>query len=60
MVKDKNTIDKWDFRLLEYPFVYEGMTVEEYNKEKEYWGSHLKEVKDGTYVPLWKQNNNIN
>lgn len=57
MANDKNTIDDWDARLLEYPFVFAGMTVEEYHKEKEYWGNHLKEVKEGTYLPLWKQNN---
>lgn len=56
MTNNENTIDDWDYRLLEYPFVYEGMTVEEYHKEKEYWGSRLKEVRDGTYLPLWKQN----
>lgn len=56
MTNNENTIDDWDYRLLEYPFVYEGMTVEEYHKEKEYWGSHLKEARDGTYLPLWKQN----
>lgn len=56
MTNNENTIDDWDYRLLEYPFVYEGMTVEEYHKEKEYWGSQLKEVRDGTYLPLWKQN----
>ena len=56
MTNNENTIDDGAYRLLEYPFVYEGMTVEEYHKEKEYWGSHLKEVRDGTYLPLWKQN----
>ena len=56
MTNNENTIDDWDYRLLEYPFVYEGMTVEEYHKEKEYRGNHLKEVRDGTYLPLWKQN----
>ena len=56
MDKSKETIDGWDALLLEYPFVHEGMTVKEYEKEKEYWGSHLKEVKEGTYQPLWKQN----
>lgn len=55
MKNKQNTIDGWDARLLEYPFVYEGMTVEEYETEKEYWGSHLDDVKNGTYSPLWKQ-----
>lgn len=54
-IEREKTIDEWDSRLLEYPFVYEGMTEEEYHKEKAYWGSHLKEVKAGTYLPLWKQ-----
>ena len=60
MTDDKNVIDNWDYRLLEYPFVYEGMTVEEYHGEKEYWGKHLKEVRQGTYLPLWKQKSENN
>lgn len=55
MEKNKNTIDDWNPILLEYPFVYEGMLEEEYHKEKEYWGNHLKEAREGTYLPLWKQ-----
>ena len=55
MARQQSTIDDWDARLLEYPFVYKGMTVEEYEKEKEYWGKHLEDVKNGTYSPLWKQ-----
>lgn len=31
---NERTIDEWDARLLEYPFVYEGMTEREYFEEK--------------------------
>ncbi len=33
-MENKKTIDNWDARLLEYPFVYEGMTEEAYFEEK--------------------------
>jgi len=53
----KRTVDDWDHRLLEYPFVRKGMTVEEYEKEKSYYFSvPLSDHKNGTYKPLWKQN----
>ena len=54
---EEETIDDWDPFLLEYPFIRKGMTVSEYEEEKNYWGAHLKEVKEGTYIPLWKQKN---
>lgn len=54
-MENKETIDKWNPIMLEYPFVRKGMTVDEYEAEKEYYGKHLKEVRDGTYLPLWKQ-----
>lgn len=41
--------------MLEYPFVREDMTLEEYEIEMEYWGTHLEEVRAGGYKPLWKQ-----
>ena len=34
VMENKKTIDNWDARLLEYPFVYEGMTEEAYFEEK--------------------------
>ena len=56
MIQDENeTIDNFHPNLLEYPFVRQGMTVKEYWEERNYWGSHLNEVKAGTYEPLWKQ-----
>jgi hypothetical protein len=55
MEKDEEIIDNLNPILLEYPFVRKGMTVSEYEKEKMYWGTHLEEVKAGTYIPLWKQ-----
>lgn len=41
--------------LLEYPFVRDDMTWEEYFIEKEYYGEHWNEVRTGEYKPLWKQ-----
>lgn len=60
MMEDPNeVIDNWDPILLEgYPFIREGMTRKEYEEEKEYWGKHLKDYKNGTYTPLWKQKGN--
>ncbi len=54
-MENKETIDDWDPIMKQYPFVRKGMTVEEYNKEKEYLGHHFKEYKEGKYIPLWKQ-----
>ena len=39
----------------EYPFVHEGMTVGEFEDELYYLGTHQKEYREGTYIPLWKQ-----
>lgn len=56
MAEQSRTIDNWNPILLEYPFVYKGMTEEEYFKEKEYYLScPMSALKDGTYKPLWKQ-----
>ena len=51
----KDTIDNWDARLLEYPFVYKGMTEEAYFEEKKYYGENFDKVMSGEYMPLWKQ-----
>lgn len=49
-------IDELDPLLLnQYPFVYEGMTVGEYFREKEYYGANYSKVLSGEYIPLWKQ-----
>lgn len=39
----------------QYPFVREGMTIEEYLREKEYYGKNYSKVVNGTYLPMWKQ-----
>ena len=53
-----NTIDNWPSILTDgLPFVREGMSVEEFEKEKEYFGEHYAEYLNGAYEPLWKQNN---
>lgn len=50
------TIDKWPpFLKNGYPFIREGMTPDEYMKEKDYFFSHYDDYENGTYVPLWKQ-----
>lgn len=54
-LESKKTIDDWDPRLLEYPFVRNGMTVEEYHREKKYYGDNYDKVLSGEYIPLWKQ-----
>ena len=37
------------------PFWRDGMTPEEYDLEREYLQRHWEELKDGTYLPIWKQ-----
>lgn len=39
----------------EYPFIRSDMTEEEFDKELEYLATNYDKVKEGTYVPLWKQ-----
>lgn len=41
--------------LKEAPYWREGMTPEEYDKEREYLNNHIKEYWEGSYLPLWKQ-----
>ena len=41
----------------EYPFWREGMSADEYDREREYYQKNFEElVMTGKYVPLWKQN----
>ena len=42
-------------QLKEAPFWHEGMSVEEYDREREYLNTHLADLYNGTYQPLWKQ-----
>lgn len=41
--------------LKEVPFWRDDMTAEEYEDERTYYLEHYNDVKDGTYIPLWKQ-----
>lgn len=41
--------------LKEAPYWREGMTPEEYDIEREYYGKNFKLVREGKYKPLWKQ-----
>lgn len=42
--------------LKEAPYWREGMSVEEYEKERNYFHQHIAEWTNGKYIPLWKQN----
>ena len=42
--------------LKEVPFWRDGMSVEEYEIEREYYYRHMNDVRNGIYQPLWKQN----
>lgn len=57
--EEQNKVNIWEveeyFHMLEYPFVRDDMTWEEYFIEKEYYGEHWNEVRTGEYKPLWKQ-----
>lgn len=41
--------------LKEVPFWREGMGPEEYDVEREYLAKNWELLKEGKYVPLWKQ-----
>ncbi|WP_026655329.1 hypothetical protein [Butyrivibrio sp. AE3003] len=53
--KEVQTVEQLDPIMLEYPFIYKGMTIDAYHEEKKYYGEHWSEVHAGTYKPLWKQ-----
>lgn len=40
----------------EYPFWRADMSVEEFDKEREYYLKNFDLVQEGNYVPLWQQN----
>ena len=41
--------------LKEAPFWREGMTPEEYERERDYLGRNYHLLMEGVYQPLWKQ-----
>lgn len=41
--------------MMEYPFWRDDMTPEEFDEECEYYLKNFELVKNGEYVPLWKQ-----
>ena len=55
MNKTDKVVEVFPFSMLEYPFIRDDMTVEEYEIEIDYWGNHLEDVHAGNYKPLWKQ-----
>lgn len=52
-------MDDWSTSTLkECPWWRDGMTPDEYDIEREYYGTHFYDlVQTGKYIPLWKQNN---
>lgn len=41
--------------LKEVPFWRNDMSPEEYDREREYYAKNFNLVKEGKYLPLWKQ-----
>lgn len=39
----------------EAPYWRDGMSLDEFEIEREYYYRHLNDVKKGNYKPLWKQ-----
>lgn len=52
MIQDNNIFTSG---MKEAPFYFEGITLEQYEKENEYLGYHMEDLQNGTYVPLYKQ-----
>ncbi len=54
--KEFKTVDDMPGGMREYPFIYPGMSIEEYCKERNYYYENWPhKVHEGTYEPLWKQ-----
>ena len=43
------------YGMMEAPFWRNDMSPEEYDREQEYFYRHLDDWKNGTYIPVWKQ-----
>lgn len=57
--KDRfNLSNEWaTLTLKEVPFWRDGMTPEEYDKERIYFYENFDLYKTGSYIPLWQQEN---
>ena len=55
-ITKEKTIEDLIPSMLDYPFIYKGMTTEVYWQEREYYESNWPLVKSGNYRPLWVQN----
>lgn len=44
--------------MMEAPFYRQGMKTDEWEKENKYLCENMDKLKNGTYMPLWKQKNN--
>lgn len=52
---DEDSKDWATASLKEVPFWREDMSPEEYDIEREYLARNWSKVREGTYIPLWKQ-----
>lgn len=51
--------DNWaTHAMMEQPFWRKGMTIEEYEEEREYLNKHIVDFQNFTYQPLWMQRKN--
>ena len=46
MMDEPKTVEDLDPIMLEYPFIYAGMTIEKYNEEKLYLAHHWQEYRN--------------
>lgn len=57
IIEDSDIIEDGDTMRLEYPWARRGMTFGEFEEERRYFCQHYTaaDLKNGTYIPLWKQ-----
>lgn len=51
-----NVVEDLPYISLEYPFLYKGMTIDEYWRERAYYST---QIKNPDYRPLWKQRGEV-
>lgn len=53
----EKAIESWaTHSMREFIFWRDGMSPEEFEKERDYFYQNIDMVRKGEYVPLWKQN----
>ena len=56
MIEDKTKESELlPFGKREYPFYRKGMCLDEWKAELKYMNEHLDDVREGRYMPMWKQ-----